>query len=43
MIEQLIKEWQEQLATETDTKKYRLIMLTITFLQGVQATRDEGK
>lgn len=41
MVAQLIKDWQEQLAQETDTRKYRLIMLTIAFLQGVQATREE--
>lgn len=41
MTAQLIKEWQEQLALETDTRKYRLIMLTIAFLQGVQSTREE--
>ena len=37
----LIKEWQDALALETDTRKYRLIMQTIAFLQGVQATREE--
>ena len=36
----LIEEWQKQLANETDTRRYRLIMLTIAFLQGVQASRD---
>lgn len=41
LAQQLIEEWQKVLAEETDTRKYRLIMLTIAFLQGVQASREE--
>ena len=41
-IQKLIDEWRQVLSTETDTRKYRLIMQTIAILESIRELTREG-